>query len=142
MERTMGKTSKAEATKRYFPTVMDRIRTKLNLTSKLTAVLSGHGKTNAYLHRFNLREDANCICNKGDQTMDHILFQCVETRKERDLIKLQLRTQKQWPVNKLELITKHRKVFSEYIESTDFDSLQQKNVINRTVNVSAGYTLK
>ena len=31
-----------------------------------------------------------------------------------------------WPANKLELITKHRKVFSEYIESIDFDSLQQK----------------
>ena len=82
MARAMGKTSKAEATKRYFPTVMDRIRTKLNLTSKLLAVLSGHGKTNAYLHGFNLREDAKCIRNKGDQTMDHILFQCVKTRKQ------------------------------------------------------------
>jgi len=79
-----------------------------------------------YLHRFNLREDAKFICNKGDQTLDHILFQCVETRKQRDLIKLQLRTQKKWPANKLELITKYRKVFSEYIESTDFDSLQPK----------------
>jgi len=59
--------------------------------------------------------------------MDHILlFQCVETRKQRDLIKIQLRTQKKWPAKKLELITKHRKVFSEYIESIDFDSLQQK----------------
>jgi len=77
------KASKAEATKQYFPTVMDRIRTKHNLTSKLTAVLSGHGNTNAYLHRFNLREDAKCICNRGDQTMDHILFQCVETRKKK-----------------------------------------------------------
>ena len=66
------------------------------------------------------------VCNKGDQTMDHILFQCVETRKQRDLIKLHLRTQKEWPTNKLELITKHRNVFSEYIESIDFDSLQQK----------------
>jgi len=121
------KTSKAEATKQYFPTVMDRIGTKLNLTSKLTAVLSGHGKSNAYLYRFHLREDAKCICNKGDQTMDHILFQCVETRKQRNLIKLHLRTQKNWPDNKSELITKHSKVFSEYIESIDFDSLKQKS---------------
>jgi len=101
------KTSKAEATKQHFPTVMDRIRTKLNLTPKLTAVLSGQGKTNAYLHRFNLREDAMYICNIGDQTMDHILFQCVESRKQKELTKLQLRTKKKWPVNKLELITKH-----------------------------------
>jgi len=47
-----------------------------------------------------------------------------------------------WPANKLELITKHRKVFSEYIESIDFDRLQQKKVINRTVIVSVGHTLK
>jgi len=59
--------------------------------------------------------------------MDHIIFQCVETREQRDLIKLHLRTQKNWPANKSELITKHRKVFSDYIESIDFDSLQQKS---------------
>jgi hypothetical protein len=63
------KTSKAEATKQYFPTVMDRIGTKINLTPKLTAVLSGHGKTRAYLYRFNLWEDAKCICDKDDQTI-------------------------------------------------------------------------
>ena len=74
--------------------------------------------------------------------MDHILFQCVETRKQRDLIKLQLRTQKKWPVNKLELITKHRKVFSEYIEYIEFRKFATKKVINRTVIVSVGYTLK
>ena len=33
-------------------TVRDRLRAKTHLTSKLTAVLSGHGKTRAYLQRF------------------------------------------------------------------------------------------
>jgi len=73
------KTSKAEATKRYLPTVMDRIGTKINLTPKLTAVLSAHGKTRAYLCRFNLRKDAKCMCDKDDQTMDHLLFHCTKT---------------------------------------------------------------
>jgi hypothetical protein len=36
---------KAAATKLYFPTVRDRLRIQINLTPKLTAVLSGHGKT-------------------------------------------------------------------------------------------------
>ena len=58
--------------------------------------------------------------------MDHIIFQYVETRKQRDLIKLHPRTQKNWPENKSQLITKHRKVFSEHIESIDIDNLQQK----------------
>ena len=66
------------------------------------------------------------MCNKGDQTMDRIVFQCIETRKQRGLIKLHLKTQNNWPSNKSELITKHSKVFSECIESIDFDSLKQK----------------
>ena len=77
------KTSKAEATKQYFPTVMERIGTKINLIPKLTAVLSGRGKTRAYLYQFNLREEAKCICNKDDQTMDHLLFHCTKASTQR-----------------------------------------------------------
>jgi ribonuclease HI len=95
------KTSKAEATKQYFPTVMDRVGTKINLTPKLIAVLSGQGKTKAYLYRCNLREDANCICDKDDQIIDHLLLHCTKTSTQRDLIKLQLSKQKNWLANKV-----------------------------------------
>jgi transketolase len=54
--------NKAAATKQYFPSVQDRLMTKLTLTTKLAAVLTEHGKTRAYLHRLNLRDDARCIC--------------------------------------------------------------------------------
>jgi len=121
------KSPKAEETKQYFPTVMDRIAIKINLNPKLTAVLSEHGKTRAYLYRFNLREDAKCICDKDDQTMDHLLFHCTKTSTQRDLLKLQISKQKNWLASKVELITKHRKVFSEFIESIDFDLLQRSD---------------
>jgi len=106
---------------------MDRIGIKINLTPKPTAVLSGHGKTRAYLYRFNLREDAKCICDKDDQTMGHLLFHCTKTSTQTDLLKLQISKQKNWPASKVELITKHRKVFSEFIESNDFDLLQKSD---------------
>ena len=35
--------------------------------------------------------------------------------------------QKNWPASKVELITKHRKVFSEFIEFIDFDLLQKSD---------------
>jgi hypothetical protein len=89
-------------------------------------VLSGHGKTRAYLHRFKLLEEAKCICGKEDQTMDHILFHCSETSAQRDL-KLQINKKMNWLDSKPELITKHRKVFSAHIESIDFDFLQQSD---------------
>jgi hypothetical protein len=59
--------------------------------------------------------------------MDHILFQCAETVKQRDSLKRQLRAQGPWPVSKPELITKHREFFTEYNESIDFDQLQQNS---------------
>jgi hypothetical protein len=101
---------KAAATKQYFPSVRDRLGIKINLTPKLAAVLSGQGKTRAYLHRFNLREDAKCICGKGDQTMDHLLFHCTRTSAQRELLKHQISKQRNWPASKQELMAKHRKV--------------------------------
>ena len=100
---------------------------RIHLTPKLTAVLSGHGKTRAYLHRFNLSDEATCICGKEDQTMDLILFNCLKTSAQRDLLKHRINKSMNLQDNKLELITKYRKVYSEFIESIDFDLLQQSD---------------
>jgi len=53
---------KAAATSQYFPTHQDRKRTKIRLTPKIRAVLTGHGMTKANLHRFHLCEDAKYGC--------------------------------------------------------------------------------
>jgi hypothetical protein len=125
-----GKSNGQYATRRpqqnsTFPSVRGRIGTKLNLTPKLAAVLTGHGKTRAYLHRFNLREDARFICGQGDQTMDHLLFHCIKTNTQREVLKQHISQQGNWPASKQELISKHRKSFTAFIESTDFYLLQQ-----------------
>jgi len=119
---------KAAATKQYFPTVQDRLGIKINLTAKLAAVLSGHGKTRAYLHRFNLRDDARCSCGQGDQTMDHFLLHCTMTSTQQELLKHQTSKQRNWPESKQELISKYRKLFSAFIESVDFELIQQSDV--------------
>jgi hypothetical protein len=98
---------------------------RIHSTPKLTAVLSGHGRNRAYLHRFKLREEATCICGKEDQTMDHILFNCIKTREQREILKRRINKLMKFKDNKQELITKHWKVYSEYVESIDFDQLQQ-----------------
>ena len=124
-ERTTS--TKATATRQYFPSVRERLGMRINLTPKLTAVLSGHGKTRAYIHRFNLRGEATCICGKEDQTTDHTLFHCTKTSAQRNLRKLRINKIMNLHLNKLELITKYRKVHSAFIESIDFDLLQQSD---------------
>jgi hypothetical protein len=55
---------KAAATRQYFPTIQDRLKSKIKLTPKMTAVLTGHGMTKANLHRFHLRtRSVNAVMN-------------------------------------------------------------------------------
>ena len=95
---------------------------KLKLTPKVTAVLTEHGMTKAYLHRFHLREDARCSCGNEYQSMDHILFHCDNTREQRETM---IRHIGAWPISKQNLINKHQKIFSRFVESIDFDDMQQ-----------------
>jgi hypothetical protein len=41
--------TRAATTKEYFPTVQDRLKTKMRVTQNIAAMLMGHGKTRAYL---------------------------------------------------------------------------------------------
>jgi hypothetical protein len=59
---------------------------KIKLTPKITAVLTGHRMTKAYLHRFHLSEDAKCKCGNKYQSMDHILFHSEEINAQREPI--------------------------------------------------------
>jgi len=104
------------------PPVQERLRLKLKLTPKITAVLTEHGMTKAYLHRFHLLEDAKCTCGNDYQSMDHILFHCDNTRQQRETM---IRHIGEWPTSKKNLINKHQKIFYWFIESIDFDDMQQ-----------------
>jgi hypothetical protein len=45
-------------------------------TPEFAALITGHGKTKSYLHKFKLADDLTCPCNEGQQTSDHIIFEC------------------------------------------------------------------
>jgi hypothetical protein len=47
-------TTKGQATKQFFPVIMDRLTNKIKLTPNFTAIVAAHGKTKAYLHRFKI----------------------------------------------------------------------------------------
>jgi hypothetical protein len=117
------KCHKAALTKQHFPNIQDRLNTKITITPILAAVVTGHGKTRAYLHRFKLLEHATCVCKKGDQTIDHLLNQCTLLQTQRKLLKKNILKTGNWPVSKQELITKHRNSFITFIKSIDLGQL-------------------
>lgn len=117
------KCTQAAVTKEYFPTVQERLSMNIRVTPNIAAMTTGHGKTRAYLHRFKILDNATCVCKQGDQTVDHLLYQCILLKKQRGTLKKNIIHPRHWPTSKQELITKFWKPFITFIESVDFDLL-------------------
>jgi hypothetical protein len=88
----------------------------------MTAVLTSHGMTKAYLHRFHLTDEATCSCGDEHQSMDHLLFHCPNLSEQREIIKQQIGT---WSVRKEDFTSKYQKEFSAFVNAVDFDAIQQ-----------------
>jgi hypothetical protein len=123
-QREWTTSHKATATRQYFPTVQDRLRSKIKRTPKITAVLTGHGMTKAYLHKFHLSQEATCSCGNEYQSMDHLPFHCSNTSAQREVLKQQIGT---CPARKKDLIIEHQKELCAFIESLDFDDVKVGN---------------
>jgi len=86
-QREWTQTTNGRTTEDFFPDVAERLKMKINLTQNLTAIVTGHGKTRAYLQRFKIIENATFPCGKRDQTTDHLIFECELLTKERNRMK-------------------------------------------------------
>jgi hypothetical protein len=95
---------------------------KINLTKNFTAMVTGHGKTNSYLHRFKIIKTPTCLCGKSDQNIDHLLVDCQLLNQDRNLKKSIQRTNN-WPTNKRELMGKHIKVFMKFTNEISLDEI-------------------
>ena len=84
---------------------------KLRLSPNLTAMLTAHGKTKAYLQRFKIIQSPKCVCKHGDQTTDHLLYDCEILGKEREKLIAYRSREEDWPVRKRELVNKHKTIY-------------------------------
>jgi len=117
-------TTKGRATKEYFPNVTERLKMKLRISPNLTAILTGHGKSKTYLHSFKIIQSPECSCKHGDQTTDHLLYDCEILGKEREKLVAYISREEDWPVRKRELVNKYLKQFTNFANSIDFEKLQ------------------
>ena len=83
---------------------------KISLSPNFTAMVTAHGKTKAYLHRFKIIQSPECVCTDDDQTADHLIFDCDILDREREkLIAHTSREEEVWPVRKCDLASKYLK---------------------------------
>ena len=115
--------TKAAITKEFFPNVRDRLKMNICINPNFTAMVTGHGRTRAYLHRFRLIDNATCPCDKEDQTVDHLINQCTLLHTNREILRRTVQQSGNWPASKQELITKHLRSFLIFTKSINFDEL-------------------
>ena len=96
---------------------------KISVTTNFAAMVTRHGKTRAYFYRFKIMEQATCPYNNGDQTIDHLLYQCTLLHTSRKLLRNSVLKTGNWPANEQDLTTKHLKAFLTYKNSVDFEQL-------------------
>ena len=105
------RTTKGLTTKQFLPIVKDRLTNKITLAPNFTAVVTAHGKTKAYLHRFKIIESPDCPCGGGNQTVNHLLYDCTKLQREREKLTNSISNQDKWLVNECDLWKRHIKRF-------------------------------
>jgi hypothetical protein len=79
------RSTKGAITKSFFPNIVDRLKLRINATPNFTAIVTGHGNIKTYLYKYKIIENSMCSCNKGEQTVDHIIFDCKLQINERGI---------------------------------------------------------
>jgi hypothetical protein len=93
----------------------------------VTTIMTDHGNIRSYLHRLKIIGSPECPRNHGIQTVDHVIFQCKRLRNESAILKTGVLKVGKWPVSKSELTNRNLKQFINYINSMNFEKINQSN---------------
>jgi hypothetical protein len=62
-------------------------------------------------------------CTKGDQTVDHLIYDCGKLEKGRDKLITHISREDNWSVQKSVLGNKYLQQFSQFANCIDFENL-------------------
>jgi hypothetical protein len=93
----------------------------------VTTIMTGHGNIRSYVHRLKIIGSPECPCSHGIQTADRLVFRCERLKKETAILKSSELNVGKWPVSKSELTNRNLKQLINYINSMDFEKINQSN---------------
>jgi hypothetical protein len=103
--------------------VAEKLKIKITITHNFTTMVMGHGNIKAYLYCFKISETPMCPCSDLDQTTDHLLYECVLLKTQRDTIRSVVPKSKGWPISKHIHISKYYKALTRFTYQISFDNL-------------------
>ena len=85
-------------------------------------MVTGHGNIKSYQHKYKIIDSSMCPYKIGEQTTDHILYDCELVKQERDKLKAEILRSENWPVSKDTLINKYTKIFETFMDSIPLEN--------------------
>ena len=73
--------------KSFFSKIADRLKIKISATPNFTSIVTCHGNIRTYLYKYKIIESPVCSCDEGDQSVDHIIYECKLFEQERTKLK-------------------------------------------------------
>jgi hypothetical protein len=64
-----------------------------------------------------------CSCEEGDQTVDHIIYDCKLLEQEKSSLKVVVIKTEKWSVSRDKLSTKFYRYFKEFTENIKLDKV-------------------
>jgi hypothetical protein len=122
-QRDWNRSTKGKITKNYFPIVAERLKMKITTTHNFTTMVRGHGNIMAYLYRFKISATPTRPCGDSDQTPDHLLYECVLLKTQRDTLRSIVPKSEGCPISKHILISKYYKAFTRLTNQISCDNL-------------------
>jgi hypothetical protein len=86
-------------------------------------MVTGHGNIKAYLHKFKIQESPICSCKRGEQTVEHVIYDCKLVEEERDRLKAAVMRTDNWPASKNNFIKNFYKDFVRFTNSIKLDKM-------------------
>lgn len=116
--------SKAQWTKRFFPTILHRLKCKYFSTDfKLSQALTGHGNFKGYLFRFGILSNGRCDCGDGEENVEHVLMNCDLHANSRTIFRGSLESLSiRWPPVLSDLVRRKETfvILSDFIYNLNF----------------------
>ena len=96
---------------------------KITLPPNFTTMVTAHGKTRSYLYRFKITESPVCPCANGNETVEHIIYDCNKLSNERKKLIADTSKQDHWPVEKKVLLNNYLKQITHFINSIGYGNM-------------------